>query len=181
VPKLSRQFVLFFGTLLSFVNDTQLFAGFISLPPMVDRTPPALFQTSEGVCPREEGPSAAMTSPSAETSEAISARNQSVSLLCGLCQETAQEQQPTCDGAGSNSLPGNDNSNPTAPRPSIPPGGCEAGTTGVAPSNGPKDHQSGQVTLSTFPIPEADKYVSSYRVGSIRDRPSGVFRPPRAA
>jgi hypothetical protein len=179
----SSQFVLFFGTLLAFLNASPVFAGFISVPALLDGPSSEPFQNHNADWSAEEkSPSRELNSsgksPQSEPTRSTFTHEQT-SLLSATSHSVVQ--QPS-RGADSNRLSGNDNSQPGTPRPSAPSGGGGAsGAGGTAIANGSKEQQN---ALPTDSMSRRTEWGERERtcLGRFNFGPmlSGIFRPPRA-
>jgi hypothetical protein len=178
----TRQFVLLFGTLLSFADGSPLFAGLISLPGVDDCTPGN--NQSWDLPHQPEGNSCSEASLLAEplvsqASDQSIIQGRSASLCCGLSQELPSNDPQSFEGPEPSGLPSNDQAPPLKPQPSAPAGGGAAGATGFV-QGGSKMQQDGLVNWSYLPIPEGSETAISNKVQFISDAwPLGIFRPPR--
>jgi hypothetical protein len=188
VRNLTRQFVLLFGTLLSFSNGASLLAATICRPEAIAVEPPDVFP--KDIVPRgpvsgpaEDRNSEPMSSAYAnatpqECSEATTALDGSSSLLGNSFNRPLQELSRP--GTESNRLNGEDGSRPTPPQPPAPSERGETGAAGTLPTIGPKDPQVGLFACSASPGRECEERLIFQNVQVISDSAvAGLFRPPR--
>ena len=188
VRNLTRQFVLLFGTLLSFSNGATLFAATICRPEAIAVEPPDVFP--KDIVPRDpvSGPaehrdseptsSAYANATPQERSEATTALDGSSSLLGDSFNGPREELSRP--GAESNGLNGEDGSRPTPPQPPAPSERGETGAAGTLPTIGPKDPQIGLFAYSAASSREFEERLIFQNVHIISDSAvARLFRPPR--
>jgi hypothetical protein len=188
VRNLTRQFVLFVGTLLSFSNGGSLFAGVICVPESIVIEPPDVFP--KDIVPRDpiRPPTEEKRSElkSSELAKVMSnCPDKTTSTLDGPLQILGKSfsgprEKPSGPGRESNGLDGEDGSRPAPWQPSAPSERGETGAAGTVPTIGPKDQQIGLFTCSIGPTPEGEERLIFHNVRLYSDSPiARLFRPPR--
>jgi len=180
----TRQFVLLFGTLLSFGSGGPLFAGMICIPsfdgPSDDPLQAWLAQSGGVYSAENNDTSAVQLALPSVPEETVRFQDRSLALLGGARDGPAPRENSVSGASDSDGLNGNQVPPPAAPPSAKPPPGGNNGVTGTAPGTAPTDQQFAMATSSVAPARDGAGEASlSYSPPSSEHHALPLFRPPR--